>query len=110
MAVLTLTIGNRDYTLSCQDGEEAQLRNLAESVHTRVSEIQAGIGPNTSDSMVLVMAALMQEDEMRELSKRAEGMPATSPEDTTDADEAVVEAIDAIADYVETVADRIEKG
>lgn len=112
MAVVNIQIGNRTYTLSCEDGEEKHILALASKVHKRVEEISASVGTNINEGVVLAMASLMMQDEINEFASATKNPQATSSNssEAANSDEAVSEAIEAIADYVETIAERIEKG
>jgi cell division protein ZapA len=110
MAVVTIEIGKRNYTLSCADGEEANIQELAQEVDKRVNEIATAVGSNTNDGVIMAMAALMMQDEINELKEggatTSEGGGAAQPSDN---DNAVSDAIEAISEYVENIAERIEK-
>ena len=112
MAVVNIQIGNRTYTLSCADGEEQHIGELAKQVHVRVQDITDAVGPNTSDSVILAMTCLMIQDELNETEsnpKEADSDGESTPASAEDTDAAVSEAIEAISEYVETIAERIEK-
>ena len=110
MAVVTIEIGNRNYTLSCADGEEANIRDLAQEVDKRVHEIATAVGTNSSESVILAMASLMMQDEINELKSGGAKLSSGDTSGNVDNDNAVSEAIEAISEYVENIAERIEKG
>ena len=66
MPKIKLTIGNRPYEIACNDGEEDRISLLAANLNTRVEGISKSLG-QASEGMVLVVTALMMEDEIRTL-------------------------------------------
>lgn len=67
MPKIKLKIGDRPYEISCNDGDEEHIANLANSLDMRVNKIAKHLG-QASESMVLVVTSLMMEDEIRNLS------------------------------------------
>ncbi|MCB2081654.1 MAG: cell division protein ZapA [Rickettsiales bacterium] len=100
MAVVDITIGKRTFQLMCGEGQELHLQRLAEEVSERVEEL-AGSIDTKNDTLLLVMASLMLQDELNEL--RAGGAA-----NSNDSDDTLIEALDAISDYVDGIAERIE--
>ncbi len=66
MAQVTVTINGRKYDISCDNGEEAHLTQLAEYVDRRVDELVAKVG-QVGDARLLVMTSLLCADELSEL-------------------------------------------
>ena len=65
MGKVSVTLNGRSYRLSCGDGEEARLKDLADHLRARVDEIVARFG-QIGDDRMLVMAALMLADDLFE--------------------------------------------
>jgi len=63
MGQITISLNGRSYRLSCGDGEEDRLRELADYVCQRIDEL-AGDFKQVGDDRLLVMAALMVTDEL----------------------------------------------
>jgi cell division protein ZapA len=95
MAQLSLTINGHDYTLACDDGEEAHLVDLARRVEARITDIRREV-KSAGQAQYLLMAGLMLADELelareriQELEETIAGLkgeflstePATSTED-----------------------------
>lgn len=109
MPIVNLTIRNNIYQIACDDGEERYLEQMAASINKRINRLASTLGKG-NDSLLLVMVALMMEDEINELKKQPSSPPASQADDTgIDADTAVAHAIDAIAEYVETIAKNLER-
>ena len=66
MAQVTVTINGRKYDISCDNGEEAHLTQLAEYVDRRVHELVAKVG-QVGDARLLVMTSLLCADELSEV-------------------------------------------
>ncbi|MFC3214767.1 MULTISPECIES: cell division protein ZapA [Novosphingobium] len=96
MGNVTLSIGSREFTLACSDGEEGHIRRLGEVVDAKVAAAGA-VGQ--TESRMLLFAALMLADELHELRVR----PAVSaiPDE-------VGERLAALAARVENLADLLE--
>lgn len=87
---IDVTIGNRSYKLSVEDGQESRVRSVAEHFDSFVQRMQAAGGGMDRDR-VLVMAGIMMADEFFSLRQSKE------------MDE---KALDA---FHNTLADRLEK-
>jgi|GEM_PF-1184340 len=68
MATLELTINNREYKVSCNEGEEAYLLELAEDLDKRLQKMARGMG-TANNSLMLMMVGLSLLDELRDATK-----------------------------------------
>lgn len=109
MPKIKLKIGDRPYEISCNDGEEERIEKLAIGLDVRVNRIAQNLG-QASESMVLVVTALMMEDEIRNLSARDAAI-------TTQQTEAVIkdrinrciaEALVPLTEKLESLANSLE--
>ena len=71
MAQVTVHINSRSYSLSCEDGEEDHLRELAQYLDGHVSDLNERFG-QIGDARLLVMAALMIADQFSETLSQLE--------------------------------------
>lgn len=72
MGRLDVEVNGRSHRIGCEDGQEDRVRALARKLNARVKEI-AGTVEGVDDERLLLMAALLAEDEARtELEKRLE--------------------------------------
>lgn len=82
MAQLTVKINGYAYTMSCEDGQEAHLQDMARQVEARIESIKA-LGGSTGEGRLLVLAALLMADELHdtaiELRSLRRGLPASAP-------------------------------
>jgi cell division protein ZapA len=76
MGQVVVEIGGRGYTLSCRDGDESHLTELASGIAKKADGLTQSLGP-MSEARLLLMAALMVADELHEL--RAGKMPSWMP-------------------------------
>ena len=68
MGKVSVDIGGRSYPLSCRDGDEPHLRELAAGIADKAARLTSQIG-QMSEARLLLMAALMIADELHEARK-----------------------------------------
>ncbi len=120
MSEVTLKINNRGYCLSCDDGQEQHLTDLAHFVDSRLRDIGAA-GAATNESHLLVLTSLVLADELygmkdqltqaqqqlAEIQNSAgvapteEGLPQVE-------EEMVARAITHLAEKIERIATRLQ--
>lgn len=98
MSDVTLTVGGRNYTVNCEDGQEGELRKLAALVDEKLPE-QSSTLPSM-EGRNLLFAALFLADELVE-AKRSGG---SGPDDR------IVESVETIATRLEKAAAALEGG
>lgn len=112
MPTVNINIGKREYQLVCGDGQETSLQALASEVSEKLVMLNKSM-PNANDTLLLVMTALMIQDELNEArqkipsSGQETGKDSGMPEE--EVNKAIADAVNAIAEYVENIAERIEK-
>jgi cell division protein ZapA len=111
MSHINVTINGRQYRMACEEGQEARLRQLADSFEARIGELRGKFG-EIGDGRLTVMAALIVADELVDARQR---IRALEEEVTTLRDVRAV-ASDrarvtqaAVAAALNSAADRIEK-
>jgi cell division protein ZapA len=67
MALVTIRINGYAYTVTCDDGQEPHLHNMAAAVESRIDSIKA-LGGQSGESKLLVLAALLMADELHDMS------------------------------------------
>ena len=81
MAQVTIRINGFTYPVSCEDGQEQHLTDMATEVDRRISSIKS-LGSQTGESRLLVLAALLLADELHDtksaLTKVESATPAAS--------------------------------
>lgn len=120
MAIVSVRVGNKDYQLACDDGQEEQLRTLSYEVDDRVRDLSMRMGGSPGEAMGLLLAAVMMADELidnkkeivrlsgevRQLLAMVDGQGAQ--ERSGELDEALAITLDEIATRIENIAGRLE--
>jgi cell division protein ZapA len=90
MSHVNVTINGRQYRMACEEGQEARLLRLAESLESRIASLRGKFG-EIGDARLTVMAALTVCDELVDANNRIRGLE---------------EELDALRDVRATAADR----
>jgi len=69
MANVNVKFNNKDYLLSCEDGQEENLKELADYLDTKYSEIKKNLG-NIGESKLMLITAIKMVDEYFDLNKK----------------------------------------
>ena len=108
---VNVTINGRQYRMACEDGQEAHLLKLAESLESRIGGLRGKFG-EIGDARLTVMAALTVCDELLDASQRIrnleEELAALRDVRVVAADRARATQA-AVAAALNAAADRIEK-
>jgi cell division protein ZapA len=108
---VNVTINGRQYRMACEDGQEAHLLKLADSLESRIEGLRGKFG-EIGDARLTVMAALTVCDELLEASQRIrnleEELTALRDVRVAAADRARATQI-AVTNALNSAADRIEK-
>ena len=70
MPEVNVKIGNRNYALACNDGEEPHLQAAAKLLSTEADTLQSQIG-RVTESRMLLMSGLMLADKIKEMEWEA---------------------------------------
>jgi len=73
MAKVSVTLNGRAFTIGCEEGQQAYLRELAGHVDGHVRDLADKVG-QIGDLRLLLMASLIVADEMRELNGEVEAL------------------------------------
>ncbi|MGE0743741.1 MAG: cell division protein ZapA [Rhodospirillales bacterium] len=114
MSQIDVRINGRPYTISCDDGEESHVVELAGYIDRRLSDLVAKLG-QVGDARLLVMTSLLIADELAEaysaLEQAQGGEPvlrANGNGNGTVADNpALADSIESLARRIETIAARL---
>ena len=108
---VNVTINGRQYRMACEEGQEARLLRLAESLESRIASLRGKFG-EIGDARLTVMAALTVCDELVDANNRIRGLEeeldALRDVRVVAADRARATQI-AVANALNSAADRIEK-
>lgn len=103
---VTVTINGNDYPMACAPGEEKKIEALGARIDEVARQVASASGA-IAESRLLVMAALILTDQMRELEGKLAGLTEASPSDTAEVGASMDE--DKLAEMVEQVTARLEK-
>ena len=111
MSHINVTINGRQYRMACEEGQEARLLRLAESLESRIGNLRGKFG-EIGDARLTVMAALTVCDELVDANNRIRGLEeeldALRNVRVVAADRARATQV-AVANALNSAADRIEK-
>ena len=69
MANVNIKFNNKDYLLSCDDGQEESLKELANHLDSKYSELKESLG-NIGESKLLLITAIQMVDDYFDLFKK----------------------------------------
>jgi len=104
MPKVSLTIHGRHYDLSCDDGQEEHLSELAAYIDRRMKELQSTVG-DIGEMRLMVMTSLLIADELSDCLKR-EGLKLG--EELPDNESGLAQNLEWTADRIEAIAARLE--
>jgi cell division protein ZapA len=105
MPLVSIQIANRTYELTCGEGEEERVQELAAYVDEKVGELRKQLLPGTAEIKLMVFASLILADESREargMAKAAESARASA----TDSAETLATALE---DLITSRVDKMSK-
>ncbi|MFK7842088.1 MAG: cell division protein ZapA [Sphingorhabdus sp.] len=107
MAQMTLEIGGRAFTVTCQDGEESHLTKLAAMVDEKARD--SGDPTGLTESRMLLFTSLLLADELHS-AKSAASQPtgAKPPAQPDPLDQQAIAALEKLADRAEQLANSLE--
>lgn len=111
MSRVTVTLNGRDFTIGCEEGQEAYLRELAGTLDKRVAEISGQVG-QIGDLRLLLMASLILVDDLKEADSRVEALEGQAQRlrhENHGAASLHAEARGRLADQLNRLADRMER-
>ena len=71
MANVNIKFNNKDYLLSCDDGQEENLKELAMHLDSKYSELKKNLG-NIGESKLLLITAIQMVDDYFALNKKVD--------------------------------------
>lgn len=104
MPEIHLTLNGRSYPVSCQEGEEARIKELAQYVDRKIQEFVSKLG-QIGEARLLVLAALVVADELADAQAALRRQSAAGNGVDTDT---LAHGLDELAKRIETIAVRLE--
>ena len=77
MANVNIKFNNKDYLLSCDDGQEENLKELANHLDGKYNQLKTNLG-NIGESKLLLITAIQMVDDYFDLYKKLNNTVATS--------------------------------
>jgi cell division protein ZapA len=71
MARVSVPVNGRSFAISCDDGQEARIRRLAQYVDAKIAEFVADVG-QAGEARLLLLAALVIADELSDANDALE--------------------------------------
>ena len=108
MPEISLNINERNYQVTCDEGQEAHLRKLASHLDERIVGLVGAVG-QVGEGRLLVMASLMVADELFEAYKENHALKAANggaAQEGTGTGAAAA-ALETCAQRIETIAARL---
>ena len=110
MAEVNLVINSRNYSVSCDDGQEQRLMDLAHYVDQRMKDISRS-GAAHNENHLLVLTSLILADELYEVRDNLGDLNQhlQAGQGFKEEEAAIAHAIDLLADRIDHIAGRIQK-
>lgn len=105
MPVVHIKIRNKLQSIACGKGEEEHVQSLAASLEKKMEKLALQLNA-PSDYTLLLMTALMMEDELS--SKKPTTSASSSPESEDKAQKTVTNTLHKTAEYIENIAKNLE--
>ena len=112
MAQVVVTVNGRAFPITCDDGQEARIRRLAQYVDSKIGEFVKNLG-QIGEARLILLAALVIADELSDANealqqeRRRTGNSGGEPSGGATAG-ATATGIRGIAQRIETIAARLE--
>jgi cell division protein ZapA len=116
MAEVTVMVGDRQYRMACDDGQEEHLKSLANVISGLVAKLRGSFG-EIGDQRLIMMAAITMADrhaeaertieQLRDQLAGAEAARAEEAERFENAQAGLARAVEAAAQQIEAAAHKI---
>ena len=115
MAEVSININGREYPITCEDGQEAHVTQLAAYIDRRATDLASEIG-QVGSAQLLIMVSLLVADELSDafndverLQTEAKALEVETREKAhAELDEALAPAVNGLAERIEAIAERLE--
>jgi cell division protein ZapA len=117
MGQVTVHVNDKAYMVSCGDGEEGHLKELAAQVSRHVGDLTREVG-QVGETRLLLMASLLVADELSEAQAKVKMLEAdieqltqtriTALERSREAEDLLADVLDKAARRIDDIARRVE--
>ena len=109
MGQVAITIRDRQYSIACDDGQEAHLARLGRYLDQRAEQLAEDSEAPVGDALLLVMIALVVADELTDTVAEVKSLRAASDKDAmAKADTEVARDLKGLAERIERIAANLE--
>lgn len=106
MSQVDVQINGKSYNVSCDDGQEDHLLELAGYVDQRVQELIKSVG-QVGDARILVMACLLIADELAETYSNEKNVNSGEENNERVFEQRLVHVTNELANRIERIADTL---
>jgi len=107
MSNVVVTINERTYDLTCNDGQEQHLRDLASDIGRRVNELTKTVG-QPGEARLLLMVGLLLADELADANAEIDRLQGEQSRAPAVDERAVAATLERLAKHVQDIAARVE--
>jgi len=112
MSQISLTVHGRSYEVTCDDGQESHLLQLANHIDRKMAELENSVG-QVGEQRLLFMTCLLIADEVYDAQRQVDGLKAGWRDGegrgtAGTGDEQASRALDACAQRIEAIAARLQ--
>lgn len=118
MAIVNIKIGNRNFDVACQDGEESRLQKLANEINEKVNHLSQQMKHSNDNSLFIALTALMLQDELNEAKQKLSSLDINkisqadiakklSQQISDKYSHENSEILEAVTDYIDSLTDKI---
>jgi cell division protein ZapA len=109
MPTVEILVNGRRHEVSCGEGEEARLRQLASYVDRRINDLARGQS-QIGDARLLLMASLVVADELSDAFDEIKRLRTTlEGQGGNDAEHEAAAVLDQVAQRIEAIAGQLER-
>ena len=95
-SVVEISVNNQIYKISCEEGQEERIQNLAKFINNELEKLVSSVG-QIGEARLLLMTCLIIADKLKDESSLSKSLD----------HDFLLEALQKITHRVETVADKI---
>jgi cell division protein ZapA len=117
VAEVTIYINGRSYDISCDNGQEGRIVDLASYIDQRLQQISRS-GAAYNDAHLMILTSLVLADELFEANEQSTGAvrasrpaaaPAQQPAVNKDEEGAILKVLEQLTKRIEGVASRVQQ-
>lgn len=107
MPTVTVALNGRNYDISCGEGEEARVQELAGEMRRRMEGLARNAGP-VAENLLFALTGLLLADELDQKSRQVAEMKGQQEDLGQRRETALADTIERLAIKIEALAARLE--